>query len=151
MGNGSLEISVWGDEFLCLTIARAKVSASEISENEGRALSKAGDVAGLRERLANSFYSHAADCAHLELQFAGAVRPIAATLGADGILRIALDNERVVTLECAMDEEVAWLESVDDAQWQLRPACEANCEVSAPLEVQIADGERLYLGNARRR
>ena len=97
-------------------------------------------MAGLRERLANPFDSPATGCARLELHFAGAIRPAAATLGSDGILRVAFDSGRVITLECAMDEEVGWIEAVAGAQWQLRPACETNSDDSAPLEIQIADG-----------
>ena len=143
MGNDKLEISVWGDALLCLTIGRAREDArceNEISENELRALFEAGDVAGVCERLANAFDSHSADRAHLELHFAGEIRPIAATFQPDGILQIALNDGKMIALECAMDEEVAWLEEVAGAQWQLSLERPGNADDSAPLEIEIDDG-----------
>ena len=135
LGNGTLKISVWGDEKLYLTIGRAGFDNNdEIANNEARAILEAGDVAAWNERL------DSLGNANLELRFAGEVRPLTATLQPDGILRIALSDGRAVAIECAMDEELAWIDGVADAAWQLRSSGQENCDVSAPLEIEIADG-----------
>lgn len=140
MGNGALKLVVWGGEFLCLTIARAKVGEREFSEVEASTLWEAGDVAALCERLANSLKPRFTGNAHLQLHMADESRPTVATLGANGVLQITFDNERIITLECAMDEEVAWIEGAAGAQWKLRSASEKNSTNSAPLEIEIDDG-----------
>ncbi len=135
LGNGTLKISVWGDEKLYLTIGRAGFDNNdEIANNEARAILEAGDVAAWNERL------DSLGNANLELRFAGEVRPLTATLQPDGILRIALSDGRAVAIECAMDEELAWIDGVADAAWQLRSSWQENRDVSAPLEIEIADG-----------
>ena len=134
LGNGTLKISVWGDEKLCLTIARAEFDHNVEITNYTRAMLDADDVAAWRERL------DPIGNANLELSFTGEVRPVTGTLGADGILQIALSDGRIVAIECAMDEELAWIDGVADAAWQLRSLGQETREICAPMEIQIADG-----------
>ncbi len=127
LGNGTLKISVWGDESLCVTIMRAGFGDAELENEDSRGQLPIGSSI-------------------LELRFAEEARPLTATLGPDGILQIALSEGRAVSIECAMDEEIAWVDGASGAPWLLRSDGQANREtleqreISAPLEIQIADG-----------
>ena len=161
LGNGTLGILVWGDEFLCLTIARAGFwdhrGGNEFTFNATfprvRALLEAGDESGLRELFANAPKEAATPTrpyqiggARLEIRFRDEARPLRGTLKADGSLEIELTAGRVVRIECSMDDEVAWLDGVEGAQLRLRPSWEWVGEklekwgVEAPHEIQIEDG-----------
>ena len=165
LGNSTLGILVWGDEFLCLTIARAGFwdhrGGNEFTTNATfprvRALLEAGDEDGIRALFANPPKDeHSPDQpyqlggARLEIRFADGARPISGTLKADGALEIGLQTpaggEKIVRIECSMDDEVAWLENVEGAQLRLRPTWEWVGEklekwgVTAPHQIQIEDG-----------
>lgn len=169
LGNGNLGILVWGDEFLCLTIARAGFwdhrGGNEFTLGATfprvRELLEAGDESGLRALFANTPKDTDADAAtpsrpyqiggaRLEIRFKDEARPISGTLKADGSLEITLRNrdgeERIVRIECSMDDEVAWLENVEGAQLRLRPTWEwvgAELEkqgVAAPHVIELEDG-----------
>lgn len=138
LGNGTLELLVWGDEFLCLTIARSGFGEScQSNEREPDAADE------LQEFLAHSLEQlYSTRIANLELRTDEA-RPVSGTLQADGILQIAFDDGRAVAIECSMDEELAWLHGASDARWQLRWNREFGEKrgFSAPLAIQIADGQ----------
>ena len=165
LGNASLGLLVWGDEFLCLTIARAGFwdhrGGNEFTRNatfpKVRALLEAGDEAGLRALFANPPADERSPAepyqiggARLELRFDGDFRPVFGLLKADGTLEITLRNsaqvEKSVLIECSMDEDVAWIEGAPDAQLNLRPSWEWVGEklekwgVEPPHLIEIADG-----------
>ena len=167
LGNGTLGILVWGDEFLCLTIARAGFwdhrGGNEFTRGATflrvRELLEANDESGLRELFANAPKDKDAATpsqpyqiggGRLEIRFKDEARPMAGTLKADGSLEITLRNaagdERIVRIECSMDDEVAWLENVEGAQLRLHPTWEwvgAKLEklgVVAPHQIGIEDG-----------
>ena len=161
LGNGTLGILVWGDERLCLTIARAGFwdhrggndFTLDATFARVRALLENADEAGIEALFANPPADQSSPPrpyqiggARLEIRFPDDARPIAGTLKADGSLDISLSNGRVVTIECSMDEEVAWLDGAADAQLQLRPTWQWVGEelekwgVVAPLEIGIEDG-----------
>ena len=68
------------------------------------------------------------------------------TLKADGTLEVEMSDARVIVVEISMDDEVAWINGIEDAQLKLRPSWEwvgAELEkvgVLAPLEIGIEDG-----------
>ena len=152
LGNGTLDILVWGDARLCLTIARAgfgeyRGDNAFATFARARELLEAGDESGLRELFANAPKDAATPPAPRqignalwEIRFTDEARPVAGTLKADGTLEIQLSNARIIVVEAAMDEEVAWLDGAADARWELRSSCEENRDVSAPLEIEISDG-----------
>jgi len=165
LGNGTLGVLVWGDEFLCLTIARAgfwdhrggNEFTTKATFPRVRALLEASDEAGIRELFANPPKNEFAPeqpyqlgGARLEIHFQDDARPITGTLKADGSLEITLrapaGAETIVRIECSMDDEVAWLENVEGARLHLRPTWEwvgeelEKCGVVAPHEIQIEDG-----------
>ena len=165
LGNANLGILVWGDEFLCLTIARAgfwdRRGGNEFTTQATfprvRALLEARDEAGLREIFANTSVDaftppqpYQLGGARLEIRFGDEARPVSGTLKADGSLEIVLRSgtgaERVMRVECSMDDEVAWLENIEGAQLCLRPTWEwvgkklAALGVAAPHEIGIKNG-----------
>ena len=161
LGNATLGILVWGDEFLCLTIARAgfwdhrggNAFQTEATFSRVRELLEAGDEAGIQALFAAPPRAENAPTrpqqiggARLEIRFPDAAKPLRGTWKADGTLEIGLENGRQVVVEISMDEEVAWLSGVEEADLRLRPSWEwvgENLEkvgVAAPLEIQIADG-----------
>ena len=156
MGNGTLSVWVWGDKFLYLTIGHAQIGGGA-RENERKTDAnsatdcpwlQAGDDNNEREFFADSTENvDSKEIAHLELRFANDARPVSGTLQSDGILQIALSDGRVATLECAMDEELAWLEGAHDAQWELHGSRQESGPV--PLEIEIADGRGLIWESAQ--
>ena len=165
LGNSTLGILVWGDEFLCLTIARAGFwdhrGGNDFTLNATfarvRKLLELHDEAGVTALFANPPADEDAPPrpyqiggARLEIRFKDEARPISATLEVDGSLEVVLQTpagaEKTVRIECSMDDEVAWLENVEGAQLRLRPTWEWVGEklekwgVVAPHEIQIEDG-----------
>ena len=161
LGNGTLGLLVWGDEVLCLTIARAGFwdhrggndFAVDATFSRLRELLESGDEAGVKAL----FDAAPADAAtptrprqiggaRLEIRCSDDARPRRGTLCADGTLQIELSNAKIIEIEMAMDEEVAWMSGLEDAQLTLRPSWEwvgAELEktgVEAPLEIGIEDG-----------
>ncbi len=165
LGNGTLGILVWGDEFLCLTIARAGFWDRRGGNNFPpdatyslvRTLLEAGDERGIKALFANPSADENSPArpyqiggARLEIRFADESRPVSGSLKADGSLEIVLRTlagaEKTVRIECSMDDEVAWLENVEGARLRLRPSWEWAGEelekrgVIAPHEIQLEDG-----------
>ncbi len=165
LGNGTLGLLIWGDEFLCLTIARAgfwdhrggKEFAPGATFSRVRELLETDNEHDLRELFALPMQEAGTPArpiqiggARLEIRFADDARPITGTLKADGSLEICLRTEagaeRIVRIECSMDDEVAWLENIVGAQLRLRPTWEWVSEkleargVIAPHEIQLEDG-----------
>ena len=165
LGNGTLGILVWGDEFLCLTIARAgfwdhrggNEFALDATFDKVRELLEAGDETGIKALFAPPAIEEPTDAAtpsrptqiggaRLEIRFKDKARPVSGTLKADGTLEIEMTNGRVVVVECSMDDEVAWLQGVEEARLRLRPSWEWVGEelekhgVLAPHEIGIEDG-----------
>ena len=161
LGNGTLGILAWGDEFLCLTIARAGFW----DHRGGNAFTTDATFARLRARLESGdeagvialFDVPPADAAtpprpaqiggaRLEIRFADDARPLRGTLKADGTLEIVFNDGRAIVIEMAMDDEVAWMSGLEDAQLMLRPSWEwvgeelGKVGVEAPLEIGIDDG-----------
>ncbi len=165
LGNGTLGILVWGDEYLCLTIARAGFwdhrGGNEFTTRamfpRVRELLGARDESGLRALFANPpadewtpDQPYQLGGARLEIRFKDGARPVAGTLKPDGSLEVELQTpagaRKTVRIECSMDDEVAWLENVEGAQLRLRPTWEWVGEkleklgVVAPHQIGIEDG-----------
>ncbi len=161
LGNGTLGILVWGDEFLCLTIARAgfwdhrggNAFTTDATFARLRELLESGDETGVKALFATPTTDAATPPgprqiggARLEVRFPDGARPLRGTLKADGTLEIELSNARAVVIELSMDDEVAWMSGLEDAQLNLRPSWEwvgeelAKFGVEAPLEIGIEGG-----------
>ena len=161
LGNATLGVLVWGQEFLCLTIARAgfwdhrggNAFTTEATFPRVRALLESGDEAGIETLFANPPQGENSPTipqqiggARLEMRFPDGAKPLRGTLKADGTLEIALENGRALEIELSMDDEVLWIGGADDAELNLRPSWEwvgeklAKVGVEAPRLIEIADG-----------
>lgn len=167
LANGTLGVSVWGDEILCLSVARAGFwdrrggtpFALRATFDRVRERLEANDEAGLMALFAPK---GAADPtqpkrpqqlggARLEIRFEGGFAPARAVLRLEqGRLEVELRNRaggsRSVFIWVHPDDEVCVLEGADDAQITVRPTWEwVGRELipfgySEPETIAIEDG-----------
>lgn len=167
MANGTLGVTVWGDETLCLSVSRAgfwdRRGGTPFTLNATfdrvRERLEADDQAGLMAL----FSPEQADDptrpkrpqqlggARLELRFEGGFSPRYAVLHLErGQLEVELQNStgeaRVVTIWVHPDDEVCVVEGADDAEVTVRPTWDWVGEqliplgYSAPEIIHIGDG-----------
>lgn len=165
LGNGTQGLLVWGDKFLCLTIARAgfwdhrggNPFTTSATFPKVRELLEANDEAGIKSLFAvpqkdasSPTRPQQVGGARLELHFKDGFRPITGVMHPDGRLKIELQNEagesRELTIETSMDDEVSWIDGAEGAQLRLRPTWEwtgqelEKLDVLAPHIIQLEDG-----------
>ncbi len=156
---------MWGDEWLCLTIARAgfwdhrggNPFTTSATFPKVRALLEADDEAGIKALFIQAPKNDHSPSrpyqiggARLELHFADGSRPHSAAMGRDGVLEVELKNDvgasRQVRIEMSMDDELTWIDGAADAQLRLRPSYEWVGEeleqhgIAAPHDIGIEDG-----------
>lgn len=165
LGNGTLGVLVWGDDALCLTLARAgfwdrragRPFGSRTTFARVRELWEAGRETELRALFAEDDEPGAPPRplqiggARLEVRFEGDFAPRRARLHLPkGELEVELFNSRgeskTLTLWVHPDAELCVLEGASDAQLTLRPSWEwvgAQLEewgFEPPLALSIQDG-----------
>ncbi|HEX8549962.1 MAG TPA: hypothetical protein VF681_00265 [Abditibacteriaceae bacterium] len=165
LGNGTQGVLVWGDEWLCLTVARAgfwdrrggNPFTTSATFPKVRALLEANDEAGIKELFVQAPKNASTPPrpqqvggARLELHFPDGFRPKTGALTRDGVVTIELVNDagatREVRIEMSMDAEVSWIDGASDAQLRLRPSYEWTKEklaawgVAPPYDIEIEDG-----------
>jgi hypothetical protein len=163
LGNGTQGVLVWGDETLCLTVARAgfwdhrggKEFTSDATFSKIRALLEAEDAAGITSFFSTpDTRSSDDDNRHqtpdrpqqigggrIELRFPNGFKPKRAVLKREsGVLEVEMQNEkresRLIRIETSMDDEVSSIEGASDATLRLRPSWEWVGEILEPLGVQ---------------
>ena len=167
LGNGTQGVLVWGDRFLCLTIARAGFwdhrgghpFATDATFPRVRAALEANDEAAIQELFVPGAGADESaprrpfqiGGARLELHFPDGFAPKTGVLKREiGVLEIELQNEigktRKIQIEMSMDDEVSWIDGAGDAEMVLRPTWEWTREklepwgVAAPQTIEIEDG-----------
>ena len=165
LGNGTQGVLVWGDQWLCLTIARAgfwdhrggNPFTTSATFSRVRALLEADDAIGIQDLFVQLPKSgNSPSCpqqiggARLELRFPQGFQPKTGVLRRDGILEIELHNQagqsRQLRIETAMEDEVTCIDGAFDAQLVLRPSYEwvgetlQQWDIAAPHPLEIEDG-----------
>ena len=166
LGNGSQGVLVWGDEFLCLTVAKAGFwehrggtpFTSSATFSKVRAALEARDETAIRAMFpAREKDEKRPDRpqqiggARLEIRFPDGAFPTRAALDlGSGVLRVTLENSagksREISLFQDMADDVCVVSGAADAQISLRPSWEwvgpqlESWGIEAPLELQIEDG-----------
>jgi hypothetical protein len=142
LGNGTQGVLVWGDGFLCLTVARAgfwdhrggKEFTPDATFSKVRALLEAEDAEGIKSlfspsaKPSSNIESHHQTPARpqqigggrIELHFADGFKPRRGVLKREsGVLEIEMQNaageSRLVHIETSMDDEVTWIDGASDA------------------------------------
>src|SRR4028119_1187118 len=128
LGNGVQGVLVWGDEFLCLTVARAgfwdhrggNAFTTSATFPKVRTLLEANDENGIKELFAKPSKDERTPQrpqqvggARLELHFPDGFKPRSGLLKREsGVLEIELQNAtgetRQVRIETSMDDELSW-------------------------------------------
>jgi hypothetical protein len=153
LGNGKQGVLVWGDEFLCLTVARAgfwdhrggKKFTTDATFSKVRTLLEARDETGIKSLFSSEKPLSSGDNAEddfelperpqqigggrIELHFANGFKPKRGVLKREsGVLEIEMQNaagkSRLVRIETSMDDEVTSIEGADGARLHLRPSWE---------------------------
>ncbi len=165
LGNGTQGVLVWGDEWLCLTVARAgfwdhrggNPFTTDATFDKVRALLEAGDEGGIQNLFAMPQKSpdlpsrpRQLGGGRLELHFPTGFAPRTGVLLPDGKLEIELRNfngeTRTVQIETSMDDEVTWIDGAADAEIRLRSTWEwtgeilAKVGVAPPHDIEIEGG-----------
>ncbi|RYX84991.1 GAF domain-containing protein [bacterium] len=167
LGNGTLGVNVWGDETLCLSVARAGFwdrrggtpFTLRATFDRVRERLEANDEAGLKALFASDEADDPSrpnrpqqlGGARVEFRFEGGFSPRHAVLHLErGQLEVELrnpsDEVRTVTIWVHPDDEVCVVEGADDAEVTVRPSWEWVARqliplgYSAPEMIQIGDG-----------
>jgi hypothetical protein len=166
LGNGIQGVLVWGDECLCLTVARAgfwdhrggNAFTTSATFPKVRALLEANDESGIKELFARPPRDEKTPQrpqqvggGRIELHFPDGFKPKTGLLKREsGVLEIELQNDagesRQVRIEMSMDDEVSWIDGASGAKLRLRPSWEWTGEkleewdVPPPHVVEIEGG-----------
>src|SRR4028119_1165117 len=153
LGNGKQGVLVWGDEFLCLTVARAgfwdhrggKEFTTSATFAKVRTLLEAADEIGIKSLFSLPEKPSSLDSAEsthqlpdrphqigggrIELHFADGFKPKRGVLKREsGVLEVEMQNaageSHLVCIETSMSDEVSWIDGASGARLQLRPSWE---------------------------